>query len=287
VRIGHASGRSRLGPSLLALVLMLGVMAPGVGGVAWAAAGAVGLKPADSDPADPATLAYFKPTVSPGATFADAVVVKNSGDRAVDLLVYAVDGLTGQTSGAVFANRQDPVTKAGGWVTPAASHVHVPAGASLSVGFTLEVPPATGPGDYLAGIAFEDAESATAGSDFSVTRITRSVMAIQVKVPGPSAFLPRLDGTSLDTAPGGEQASVVVKLTNHGNALGKPRLSVALAGPDGYARTVDRQLDTILPGDSIAYPLVWPDALHAGDYTAAVTAGVLLTALRAGAVKPT
>lgn len=256
------------------VALTFGVIAPVVGGVARGAEGTVGLKPAHSDPADPATLAYFKPTVNPGASFADAVVAKNSSGRAVDLLVSAVDGLTGQTTGAVFANRQDPVTKAGAWVTPAASRLHVPAHASVSVAFRLDVPSGAGPGDYLAGLAFEDADPTTAGGNFAVTQITRSVMAIQIKVPGPAAFDLRLDGTSLESLPDLGRSTVVIKLTNHGNGLGKPMLSVALAGPNGYAKTVDRQLDTILPGDSIAYPLVWPEPLDTGDYTVSVTAGL-------------
>ena len=46
-----------------------------------------------------------------------------------------------------------------------------------------------------------------------------------------------------------------------------------LTGPDGYRKTVDRQLDTLLPGDTIAYPLVWPDTLKPGDYSIAIKGG--------------
>src|SRR5581483_8072585 len=49
--------------------------------------------------------------------------------------------------------------------------------------------------------------------------------------------------------PGTAAASVVVTLGNDGTRLGKPALSVALTGPNGYQRTAKRPLDTLLPGD--------------------------------------
>src|SRR5581483_5783455 len=53
---------------------------------------------------------------------------------------------------------------------------------------------------------------------------------------------------------------------------GKPVLSVSLTGPNGYQRTARRPLDTILPGDTIAYPMAWPDVLQPGDYSISVSA---------------
>ena len=67
-------------------------------------------------------------------------------------------------------------------------------------------------------------------------------------------------------------ASVRVTLGNDGTRLGKPGLTVAVSGPNGYQRTVVRALDTILPGDTIAYPLAWPDVLQPGDYSIVATA---------------
>jgi len=63
-------------------------------------------------------------------------------------------------------------------------------------------------------------------------------------------------------------ASAVVPIGDDGRRLCKPRLSVALSGPGGYRATVARRLDTILPGDTIAYPVPWPDTLVPGAYTA-------------------
>ena len=61
-------------------------------------------------------------------------------------------------------------------------------------------------------------------------------------------------------------ASIVVPLTDTGRLLGRPTLSITLSGPGGYHRAVTRNLDTILPGDSIAFPFPWPDTLSPGTY---------------------
>jgi len=91
-------------------------------------------------------------------------------------------------------------------------------------------------------------------------------------VPGPGAFGIRVDNAALQSLPGTAAASVVVTITNDGTRLGKPALSVSLTGPNGYQRTAKRPLDTILPGDTIGYPMAWPDVLQPGDYTITVHA---------------
>jgi hypothetical protein len=231
----------------------------------------IALRPAHADPNDPSTRAYFKPTVAPGETFTDQVIVTNTADSPVELVVSGVDGLTAATSGAVYGNRQDPVKKTGGWVSAPAT-VTVAPHSEQPVNFTVKVPKDAGAGDHLAGIAFEDVHPTSAGSNFAVTQVVRAVMGLQVVVPGPGAFSAHIDNAALQSLPGVSAASVLVTLGNNGARLGKPGLSVALTGPNGYQRTVSRTLDTILPGDTIAYPFAWPDVLQPGDYSITATA---------------
>lgn len=232
----------------------------------------IALRPGHFDPNDPSTKAYFKPTVAAGESFTDEVIVTNTGDTPVELLVTGVDGLTAPTSGAVYGNRQDPVRKAGAWVRAAKGTVTVGPRSDLAVPFTVKVPQDAGAGDHLAGIAFEDAHPTSAGSNFAVTQVVRAVMGVQVVVPGPGAFAVHVDNATLESLPGVSAASVRVTLGNNGVRLGKPALSVALTGSNGYQRTVERTLDTILPGDTIPYALAWPDVLEAGDYSITATA---------------
>lgn len=233
--------------------------------------GGFGARPAHYNPANPATRAYFIRTVARGGSFTDQVVVSNTAAKPVTLRVYPVDGLTGATSGVVYGNRQDQLHGAGQWVTPASTQVTVPASSQTTVGFTVKVPKNEGAGQHLAGLALEDIHSGKSSGRFSVTEVLRTVVGIEVVVPGPSRSRISLQTFSIAPIQGTTTPSVVVGLTNAGTNLCKPALAVSLNGPGG-AQHATRRLDTVLPGDSIPYPFVWPHSLAAGSYVANITA---------------
>ena len=240
----------------------------GVVGARAASSGGYSVRPVEVDQNDPATRAYFKPALKPGATTTLHVEITNRDEVPLKLRVDAVDGITGQTSGSVYANRQDPVLKAGAWVTPVTHELEIGPRGSTRVAFTVVVPGNAEPGDHLAGIAFENEAVQSSGSGFSVKEIIREVVGIQIRVPGPASTHLTIGALGLQSLPGTAFASVIVHLSNDGQLLCKPALTVDLHGPNGYARTLTRQLDTILPTDTIAYPLAWPDTLQKGQYSA-------------------
>ena len=239
---------------------------------AQTATGGFGAAPAHSNPADPATRAYFKPVLAPGASFSDEVLVTSASDTPLQLLVSAVDGLTGQTSGAVYANRDAPVTKTGAWVTPSISALSLAPHAQALVPFTVSVPAGATPGDHLAGVAIENANPQRSGSQFAVTTVIRTVVGVDITVPGPAEAGLRLGKLALKALPGTGVATLSMQLGDNRGKLVKPLVAVSLRGPGGYRRSVTRQLDTILPGDTIAYPFIWPDSLVPGDYYVVIRA---------------
>ena len=231
-----------------------------------ASVGGLGVRPTHFDPTDPETRAFFKHTVSPGQSFSDSVTVTNASNEPLTVVVSSVDGLTSQTSGAVYANRTDPVTKSGSWMHAAMSTLTVAPHSDTEVPFTVDVPADAANGDHLAGLAFEDATPSTSGGTFAITQIVRAVVGVEVHVGGAGSFNAVAGTPRLVEMPGTKTASVVVPLKDTGELLGKPEVAVTLTRP-GYNRRVTRSLDTILPGDNIDYPIVWPDDLVAGDYT--------------------
>jgi hypothetical protein len=269
---GHVRGMiskrtvSLVAAATVALSLPFGVTAFAVG------LGGFSVRPAHSDPADPATRAYFKPLVPRGGSFSDSVIVSNTGVTPLQLLTYPVDGLTGQTTGTVYANRRDRIRKAGAWVKLGTSRVTVAPGQQVSVPFIVRVPRSAKAGDHVAGIAFEEAHRRTSGAAFRITVVIREVIGIQIRVPGKAAPSLALGGVRLKPLPGTRVASVVVGIGNRGLALCKPTLAVWLEGPHRYRRGFVRPLDTVLPGDTVAYPLPWPGTLRNGKYLAKVSA---------------
>ena len=247
--------------------LMAAVSVLSLAGTAHAASvGGLGVRPTHFDPTDPETRAFFKHQVAPGESFTDSVTVTNSSDAPLSVIVSAVDGLTAQTSGAVYANRTDPVAESGRWVHATSSTLTVPAHQDVEVPFTVDVPADATTGDHLAGLAFEDASPSTSGGTFSITQIVRAVVGVEVHVGHGTAFAVTPGTPQLKELPGTKNAAVDIPLTSSGQLLGKPTVDVTLTS-GSYHRTVSRSLDTILPGDSIEYPFVWPDDLVAGDYS--------------------
>src|SRR5439155_17634093 len=126
-------------------------------------------------------------------------------------------------------------------------------------------PAGTTPGDHLAGIAFEDADISTSTGRFQVRQILREVVGVLIRVPGPAQARLQLGRMSLRTLPGTRVGSVVVAIGNVGRLLCRPHLSVSLASATAHER-VSRQLDTILPGDTIDYPLILRKGLKPASY---------------------
>ena len=242
-----------------------------VSGAEAATIGGFGARPAHFNPSNPATRSYFIRRVPRGGSFNDQVVVTNTAAKPVTLRVYPVDGLTGATSGVVYGNRGVALHGAGQWVTPAVRLVTVPANSQTSVAFTAKVPATATVGQHLAGLALEDVNAGKSGGRFSVTEVLRTVVGIEVTVPGPSLEHLALESFSIAPIQGTTYPSVVVHLANTGTILCKPHLLIALNGPNGAQRAT-RQLDTVLPGDSIPYPFVWTHSLAAGNYDASITA---------------
>ena len=259
----------------LTWVLALAAALAAASGVFAGAAEAAGLggfsvRPAHFDPNNPATRAYFIESARPGQTVHDAVVVTNTGTATIQLKVYGADGLTGVTSGAVYSNAQVRLRKAGRWVTAGENLVTLGAGKSTTIPFAVAVPAGTTPGDHLAGIALQNAHPQRTPGKFSITEVLRTVVGILVEVPGPAHAQATVSGISLQALAGTKVPAAVVELGNSGLKLCKPILAVTLTGAKGL-QSQTQHLDTVLPGDTIPYPLAWPHALQAGTYPASAT----------------
>ena len=235
-----------------------------------ASIGGFGVRPAHPDPRNPATRAYFIIHARGGSTRHEAVIVTNGGTKPLVLEVDPVDGLTGVTSGVVYANRGVAIHGAGAWVTPAVRRVTVAPRSVTSVGFSVTVPRFARPGDHVGGIAFEALEPTKSGSSFTVTVVVRTVVGIEFEVPGPARPQVRIYSLALAPLPGTTVPSAVVTLEDVGRKLCHPQLAVALTGRDATTRAT-QTLGTILPGDRIAYPFRWPGALGEGRYDVSAT----------------
>lgn len=219
---------------------------------------------------------YFEVELDPGDSWSGELLVSNTTRQAMRLRAYPVDGLTGATSGTVYANIDDPVKETGNWITPSKELLRLAPNTERKLGFTVKVPADARPGDHVGAVAFQSADEPDAEGEgqVQITEIIRVAVAVQIKVSGPASASLKIDDLGLEALGGTAIPSVLVKMNNNGQLLCRPALEVTLFQQGRPLGRVERQLDTILAGDVIDFPLPWPRALDAGTYTAkAVSTG--------------
>lgn len=275
-RNGARSGGAARHLILALLLTVLGLMAPAPSLAADGTTPTIGgfsaraLGPGDQVTPD----TYFTETVEPGDTFEGRILVQSSSPQGARVRIYSVDGLTGPTSGAVYANLDDPRTGVSRWTKPKKALIQLGAKQQKKVGFTVTVPQDATPGDHVGAIALQLADQETKKGQFAVTEVIRVAVAIHITVRGPAKAMLKPTDLELEALTGTQIPSVTVGLDNTGQLLCRPKLSVSLAQDGTTLGTVDRQLDTILPGTSIPFQLAWPKPLKPGTYEAtALTQG--------------
>jgi hypothetical protein len=256
----------------LAAVLACSVLSLLAPNVASADGGGIGVRPAAPDGVNPVTNGFLIETVAPGTTAAGAVVVSNGTSGAVPLRVYPTDGETAVTSGAVYPTASTPPTEAGRWLNPDATNVQLAPGTEQTVGFSVRVPADASAGDHVAAIAVEQPASASGPGQVSIGEVVRDVVPIDVRVSGPASAQARLSSLAASTIPGTQLPAVMVGIGDGGTLMCRPSLSVSLTSDSGHVTVLTRQLDLLLPGDTISYPFPLPAALRSGTSHLSATA---------------
>jgi hypothetical protein len=225
------------------------------------------------DPAVSASSSYTILDGQPGAIIQSAVKVQNQGTAPGTVRLYPVDATTGQTSGAVYLAEADPRTDVGAWIAIDGAPLTLNPGESRTVPFTVTVPASPRPGQHLGGIVAEDTQVKTAAvtNDATANIKTRTVMAVQVNLPGPTVEKLAVTGVTGGGESGRQQ--LLLGLRNDGTTMVAPTGTLVVMNAGGQeVQHLPLTLDKILPGTAIQYPVaVQTKALDAGEYQASVT----------------
>jgi hypothetical protein len=206
----------------------------------------------------PLPTSYFVFPTRAGGSLDGAVLVTNSGDQPGTVLLYPVDGTTGQTSGVVYRQRWDRRRDAGAWIRLGARSLALDPGESRVVGFRVHVPRRARPGDHVGGIVAENATLGGVGQGTVRIRVrSLTILGVLLQLPGPRPA--RLSAGRVRAGRVGRAPAVVIRLRNEGRRLVRPRGSLTVR--DARGRRVARvalRLDTLLPGTVIDYPVAVP-----------------------------
>jgi WxL interacting protein linking bacterial and host surfaces len=275
--------RSRFFASLtmgtfLFIVIILGVSLVGTLGssVAHADSGQANfaLQPVLFDPSNPLTESYFIFDSKPATIITSHVRVTNSGTAKGSASLYPVDATTGQTSGAVYLNQNDPRKDVGSWLRLSVQQVTLNPGQSQVVSYQITIPGTVRPGQHLGGIVAENLTQSSSPQSNSAIQIkvkNLTIVAVQINLPGTP--IEQLAGTGVQA--GGEHSyqELLVGLSNTGTVMLKPEGTLQVTDAQGQVvKNMSLKLDTFLPQTAINYPVaITGKALGVGDYQATLT----------------
>lgn len=118
----------------------------------------------------------FSYSLDPGARIDDAVLVRNSGQIALDLAVLGSDAFTDDT-GALDIATESAADGVNSWISPAADSVHIEPGELVRIPFSVAVPADAAPGEYAAAlltVLASDGETVSVDMRYA-TRVTVAV----------------------------------------------------------------------------------------------------------------
>lgn len=216
---------------------------------------------------------YFIYKMPPGGTSAGSLLVKNNGDKPLQVRLVVVPAMTAQNGGSTFGAPGSVTEGPGTWVKLAQSSLDLQPGTSSSVAFSVYVPASVRPGQYLAGIAAykpktEVTNHVTNGQDQATAILDvqmRYVVAVQVDVPGAWQADMAIPEVSFLEQPSG--AFLGVRIENSGDTLLRPTGSIRVEDLSGNT-VVERPINmgTFVTGTEVRYPVAWPSAPKPGSY---------------------
>ncbi|MEU9194181.1 WxL protein peptidoglycan domain-containing protein [Streptomyces hundungensis] len=216
---------------------------------------------------------YFYLSADPGTTLDDRVTVANKTAAPLSFRLYGADAYnTERDGGFAVRTEKERQTGVGAWAKPDRATLTVPAHSSVTVPFTITVPPDAEPGDHVGAlVALDDRVARGSGADGKVAvGIQQAVGArVYLRVGGPTVPALAVEDVSLSQhrplVPGlGEsRAEITYTLHNRGNVTLNPKVDLSATGLFGrtlLSRGVAKVPSELLPGERVTLTEVWRGA---------------------------
>lgn len=263
---GAAARRSPPAGAVALSLVLAAVALPGTASAAPATGPTFSVRPADG------VSPYVVADARPGAVVRRSVRVVNGGDRPGAVRLYAVDAVTGATSGAVYRSENASRRDVGGWTALSAGRLRLAPGASRLVRLTIHVPRGVRPGQHLGAVVAEN-QAIRRGRPvrrghgaLKVDVRLLTVDAVQINIAGRRT--PHLSLTGATAGGNHARQTVLLGIRNDGTELTKARGSYRLSDSAGHVlMRGPLRLDTLVPDTAIDYPVpVAGRPLGAGSY---------------------
>jgi hypothetical protein len=224
----------------------------------------------------------FDYSLDPGGRIDDALMVVNHGSKALTLTVYAADGFTTEAGQLDLVAKQARSKGVGSWVKAGQDSVSVPAGKTVEVPFTIDLPKNATPGDHVGGII---TSLATPGDQPGIEVDRRLAMRVHLRVGGELSPALKIEGLHLDhqgtiNPVGKGEATIGYTIRNTGNATVTAQQAASVSGPFGTFRVRAAAMNDspeLLPGDRWKVEVPIEGVLSTGRLAATVRLTPIVT----------
>jgi hypothetical protein len=183
------------------------------------------LEPVDQDGS------YFAITQEPGSSERYTVALGNAGSEPVAALTYVADAYTLVNGGFGVETADDEATEPTTWIDYQTETLDLPADEVVERTFTVTVPDDAAPGQYIAGLAVQTADSMEVGDTGMLRQIIKKSIAVFITVPGPETPELTLGDIAVSQSPSG--GSLVIAVSNPGNVFLNPAGTVTMTSAAG------------------------------------------------------
>src|SRR5690606_5431453 len=108
-----------------------------------------------------------------------------AGNEPVSTITYVADAYTLVNGGFGVEGPDDEISEPATWITYSTETLDLAPGEGLERTFTVSIPEGTAPGQYIAGLSIQTAESIAVGGSEMLRQIIKKSIAIFITVPGP------------------------------------------------------------------------------------------------------
>lgn len=210
---------------------------------------------------------YFDITLAAGKSATLTVTAGNGSAIPVKAVIYAADVYSAENGGFAMKDSQSKPTGPTTWLDfPAETHDFAPS-QGIDKTFTVTVPPGTAPGQYIAGLAIETADSRAIAGGQTLRQKIRLATAVLITVPGP--VTPRFAASDLAIVVSAQGATLSGTIKNTGNIKVRPQGDITLTDASGKtAATVPIKMGSVYAGQSTTFAINLTAPLPEGTYRA-------------------
>ncbi len=215
--------------------------------------------------------------VKPGQVIQDKVLVENTMQEAVTILIYPID-VHIAVDGAYTPDGDESIPSGvGSWVKLDKGEVFLKPGERQLVGFTLNIPKQVTIGDHTGGILIkrkiptkEIKNDPTTGQtvETGVSIVTRIGARIYISIAGKAINRLTFNGISFDKDFNGNP-SFEFSLANGGNTKLNPSAKVEIyeVGGNKLLQTFSASMKELFPGNNVKIPVIWKEPIS-GSFVA-------------------